>query len=968
VKSRLGLVALGLTGLLTFALYVRERNPPRIAAEPPQRASTESPLDSLIAWGESRYWEGEFESAQTIWSDALVRSREIGNPKSEAQVLTWLALAAYRTGEYAEARRLGEEALTLKLRLGPGVELSKSYNALGLLAWNEGRLVDAIQLFDQATTAALRESDQEMAAKAANNLGLVFSDLGEFVRARASFEASLAAGRELGDALIEGRTLSNLGMLEIQIGNPDAGLIFLSEARLRYRTSGDIAGELNTLGQLATAYAALGEPSRAFAVLDSSLVLARQYDLRSEEASSLELLAGLYRGAGDYRRALDLYEQARRFNRELGLQIEEGNNLQLEAEIYARLGDLARARSLAGQAANLHHTTGSMVDELNDLLLLAELDHLSGKTSEASRHLDGARSLAHRLGARSARENLALTEARIADHSADPRKVLRILSAAMPDLSQASYHTLWEAEVLRARAHARSGNLEAAVAAGYRAVAVVERVRERFGSGFLRTAFLADRQTAYTDLIDVLLRQGKVEEAFEIADAARGRAFLEHLAAAPEIRGKNDGMAQTLAEGERLLREIDQLVVRRNELEASPPEEGDPSADRLNRRLDELRSQYEEILVRVAERGAGVAGLLGGHRIRSTEITRTLRTDEILLEYVVTSRSIIIFAITHDKVESFTIAMPVEDLVRRVRVANELAGRQTGQPSSLRVLESLHRALIGPLAPTGPLARVRRIIIVPDAILGHVPFAALRDAESGRYLVERYAISYLPAAAALPLLRGGDRRDWLTPSRTIPVSVFVPFPEGLPATRREGSEIRRTLGGVRVIEGRNATEEDLRRELSTGRIVHVASHGALEPSNPLFSRIELSRGGDPPNDGRLEVHEILGLTIRSPLVFLSGCETERGPARSSTFAVGDDYATLARAFLYAGAQAVIATLWRIDDDGAAIFASRFYYHLRGSLPDEALARAQRDLIRSTRYSTPFYWASYRLAGGGAPGP
>ena len=97
-------------------------------------------------------------------------------------------------------------------------------------------------------------------------------------------------------------------------------------------------------------------------------------------------------------------------------------------------------------------------------------------------------------------------------------------------------------------------------------------------------------------------------------------------------------------------------------------------------------------------------------------------------------------------------------------------------------------------------------------------------------------------------------------------------------------------------------------------------------------------------------------------MFLSGCETGAGQAWSSSFARGEDYATLATAFLYAGASNVVATLWRIEDQGAATFAVRFYYHLKRHSPTDALALAQRDLIRSDRYEAPYYWAGYRLAG------
>jgi CHAT domain-containing protein len=110
--------------------------------------------------------------------------------------------------------------------------------------------------------------------------------------------------------------------------------------------------------------------------------------------------------------------------------------------------------------------------------------------------------------------------------------------------------------------------------------------------------------------------------------------------------------------------------------------------------------------------------------------------------------------------------------------------------------------------------------------------------------------------------------------------------------------------------------------------------------------------------------------VRSPLVFLSGCETALGTSWSRSFARGEDYATLAQAFLYAGAGSVVATLWRIDDEGAAAFAAAFYDAMRTRPPLEALAAAQRALLHDPRYarfSAPRYWAPYVIAGSGRAG-
>jgi CHAT domain-containing protein len=118
------------------------------------------------------------------------------------------------------------------------------------------------------------------------------------------------------------------------------------------------------------------------------------------------------------------------------------------------------------------------------------------------------------------------------------------------------------------------------------------------------------------------------------------------------------------------------------------------------------------------------------------------------------------------------------------------------------------------------------------------------------------------------------------------------------------------------------------------------------------------------DNGRLETYEVLSSPVRSRLVFLSGCETGLGDAWSSTFTRGEDYATFAQAFLFAGAHNVVATLWRINDRAATAFAQKFYEQINNGRLADALAAAQRAFLADRRYAAPFYWAGYSLSGSG----
>jgi CHAT domain-containing protein len=182
--------------------------------------------------------------------------------------------------------------------------------------------------------------------------------------------------------------------------------------------------------------------------------------------------------------------------------------------------------------------------------------------------------------------------------------------------------------------------------------------------------------------------------------------------------------------------------------------------------------------------------------------------------------------------------------------------------------------------------------------------------------------------------------------------------------------IRTHFAATGIHLGAKATEPAVRASLSNDGMVHVATHGVLNARNPMFSRIDLARSSAPgsANDGRLEVHELLGLTIRSPLVFFSGCETGAGHEWTDDPVAGTADLTLAQAVLAGGANHVISTLWRINDAGAAVFSEHFYRRLAGGTVAGAFAEAQRAMAADHRYQNPYYWAGYTLSGSGQSAP
>ena len=349
------------------------------------------------------------------------------------------------------------------------------------------------------------------------------------------------------------------------------------------------------------------------------------------------------------------------------------------------------------------------------------------------------------------------------------------------------------------------------------------------------------------------------------------------------------------------------------------------------------------------------------------ELARSLAPDEALLEYLVTPDHLVIFVLTERGLTVRSVEERASELRSRVQLARALVQRRDAGPAARGVLSALFELLIEPVVETGALDGVRTLTLVPHGPLSYVPFSALIDRRTGRYAVEEWSFLRVPTAASLPSLR--------EPTRTRPtiggpalVDVFAPFPDSLPATGAEARSVHRAYPTGAVFIGARANKATLRSALQTADVVHIATHARMNSRNPLFSEIELAGTASGSSDapGRFEVHELLGLHARSSLVFLSGCETALGSSWATGFDMGEDYTTIAQTFLYAGVRDVVATLWRIDDEGAAVFAAHFYAALNhGSVPD-ALARAQRDLVVDPKYRSPYYWAAYEVSGGGSP--
>jgi CHAT domain-containing protein len=187
--------------------------------------------------------------------------------------------------------------------------------------------------------------------------------------------------------------------------------------------------------------------------------------------------------------------------------------------------------------------------------------------------------------------------------------------------------------------------------------------------------------------------------------------------------------------------------------------------------------------------------------------------------------------------------------------------------------------------------------------------------------------------------------------------------QDIPGTRDEVIAVSQLFGERRLLLGTNATETAFKAEpLADFEIIHIAAHGIASAKFP--DRAGLALGNDPKSgeDGLLQVREIRDLNLAADLVTLSACDTGVGALEGE-----EGIANLVRAFLFAGAKSVVASLWAASDVYTLNLMEHFYRYIAAGVDKgSALRHAQLDLIKQfADQALPFYWAGFIMVGDGS---
>jgi CHAT domain-containing protein/tetratricopeptide (TPR) repeat protein len=431
----------------------------------------------------------------------------------------------------------------------------------------------------------------------------------------------------------------------------------------------------------------------------------------------------------------------------------------------------------------------------------------------------------------------------------------------------------------------RQGDYNQAFAAYRQAIDGVEALRSATETEEIKIGLLGTTQQVYESMVLLCLEQGRQAEAFAYVERARSQAFLDALA---------KKLALSSAEGSPELYEaFDQPIATLAEVQA---------------RLPKGALLLEYFTIGVLPRGESLASQIPPENTR-------------LREHLLLPPRTLIFAITRDGFEVHDAGLDPNTL-----------RPQPGDPSPTKrllrgpLLARFYNQLLAPVAHA--LQACDLLYLVPHGPLHHLPFAALGPI-GGEPLLHSDGPALALAPSATVLLRSCLGRPPSHAAGLLALGYNDQDGEALRYAEAEARHVAALAGGLAIV-GPQPKHELLLAEGRHARWLHFAGHAYFHPREALDS--ELVSGADE----RLSARAIIEtLEFDADLVTLSACTS--GVAR---VVAGDELLGLQRAFLYAGARAVLCTQWEAADFVALLLMDRFYADLRrGVAPAAALRDA-----------------------------
>ncbi len=635
------------------------------------------------------------------------------------------------------------------------------------------------------------------------------------------------------------------------------------------------------------------------------------------------------------------------------------------ARALARGGSVAEARAELRAAGEFFRAEGSRIYAGLVDVDLAVIDLEQGDHAAAATRARGAR---RTLSAHTPYAAYALLVEARATEAASPGSALKLHQEAASigarhGLIWLQYRSRHRAAILLAAA----GELCRARAEADSAVRLIERARAGLAGDLAKRAFLKDKEEALCSAVRLHLAADDPPAALRAIEAAKSAALADLISTRVECDTTPSDLsadeAKIWTEFARVRGDYSAQISAAAAAEEAGEEAGE-SAEPMSplllaaRRTEHLASRYDQLKAELER--IGRRDLANLHQIDPIDregIAALLEPGDRFLElYFLDGRAVGALVAPDGSVETSDCGDERELAERIVEdwhgdVADlgllDPGARHRHLPAFLdaaqETLDALGESILAPF--TTSLRGAERVIVAPHGVLHALPLPALRW--EGRSLVEQLETVVVPSGSVLRTL---GRRSAAT--GTGAALVVGAADRDAPLIAAEARRVAELLPGSELLEGAGATTQAFRDRAPRAEALHLACHGEFAGDSPMASALLLA-------DGPLRAADLYAISIGAPLVVLSGCETGRSRVRP-----GDELLGLLRGFLLAGAEAVVASLWRVDDAASARLMEHLYGALAaGATVAGALRSAQRRLAED--YAHPYFWAGFGCFGRGS---
>jgi CHAT domain-containing protein len=844
-------------------------------------------------------------------------------------------------------------------------------------------------------------------------LTLVYKDLARIQKERGNYEKAITYAQQCYDnAETEKDELGQaIGLLYLGNLNFDKGN--LDEAKDQIEKSLQVFSKLQSeiyqgvaLAYIARVYEWQGKYEEAAKSVFKSLKLLDKSP--QEKGEALFAKAALLGDAGDYENMLAVLDTCLQIYNTLKNQNKIALTLYNIGYTYELKGDYTKAKEYLERGYNLAYKIGSMRIVFRAEMELGVVFHKLGKYEVALESFNKSLFKAEFI---QNKHLIALVLLRIADlynsmgqHDKSVEHAIRSV-----DLAQQLKHTrlYFKALTLLGQSYQKRKDINKAIESFNQSIKIAEELRYWGPYGEpLRQSIFGTIITPYYEMVNILVDQGKYEEALVYAEKAKARVLGDILGSG-RINISNNMSVQEKREEDVLRKKLDLLNNKIHNLSL----QSNPDEKQLETLYDQLRSarmEYETFRIKlyVAHPELKVKrGEVAPFTLKEAEkLISTSNTA--LLEYVSTKDRLILFVIArkpsqHNNSESstelkaYSINIDQATLNKKVELFLKRIGEGSLDAETLG--QDIYNTVLKPAEQQ--IQGCSILAIVPDGPLWMLPFKALVPS-TNRYLVHDFAVYHPPSLGFLASIDNERTNNKSTISNT-PISkekkpledllaignpkldeVSLPNStneqsitqrgkySSLPFSEEEVNTIGRGYSKVlrsKVFYGPQATKEVVKSLAPEVRLLHIATHGILDNERPLYSYILLANEKNDEN-GKLEAWEMMGLNLKADLVVLSACEMARGK-----IGYGEGIIGMSWSLFVAGSPTTVLSQWKVDSERTKDLMIEFHKNLASNMAQssskflhvaKALQQAELKVLQNGSFKHPAFWAGFVVMGDG----